>query len=104
MVATLGSLDRQEKITPGTSLLPASNARALNCCRAPALTLADDGETSMREIAGVHATKLAPLICEPGLKARAPTLAVRCGAKLPLISGERVTDWLLSASIGLEPP
>src|SRR6185437_7078154 len=104
MVATLVSLDRQEKITPGTSLSPASNARAMNCCRAPALMLAEGGETSMREIAGVQATKLAPLIWVPGLKARAPPLAVRCGAKLPLISGERVTDWLLSASIALEPP
>src|SRR5258705_1876923 len=104
MVATLVSLDRQEKITPGTSLLPASNARALNSCRAPVLMLAEGGETSMREVAGVQGTKLSPVICIPGLNARAPPVAVRCCAKLPRISGERVTAWLLSASIALEPP
>src|SRR5258705_8529231 len=94
IVATLVTLDCQEKSTPGTSLLPASNARALNCCPAPALMVAEGGETSTREIAGVQDVKVAPLICVPGLKARAPPLAVRCGAKLPVMSGKRVTDWL----------
>src|SRR5678816_4506061 len=104
MPATLVSLDCQEKSTPGTSLLPASNARARNCCVAPAVIVADVGETSTRATAGVQETKLALLICVPGLNARAPPLAVRCCEKLPVRSGERVTDWLLSALIALAPP
>ena len=78
MVATLVSPDCHVNSTPGTSLLPASNARAVNCCRAPAVIVAEDGETSTREIAGVHKLNAAPLICVPGLKARAPLLAARC--------------------------
>src|SRR6185503_14319983 len=75
MVATDGSLDCQEKITPAISLFDASNARAVNCPWFATSIVAEAGETSTRATAAVQELNGAPFIWPPGLKRRAPPLA-----------------------------
>ena len=103
-MATFVLFDCQEKMTPETCVPLESKAFAVNCCFAPASIVAAAGETSMRAIAG-QTEKAALFTRVPGLNSR-PLLpvAVECSVKLPVTSGERVTDWLALPFNPVDPP
>src|SRR5688572_21122593 len=92
-------------MTPGISLLAESKAPAVNCCAASASMEVDGGSTPIRAIVGAQTGNNIPFSCVPGLNARPPLPpAKRCCMKLPVLSGERVNDWLLSALRCVDPP